>query len=364
MGNNRTLNFLEKLMAGHQMSSDDLDALLQEKVQEDLFLEYKHGDELQESRKASQALRQYLSGFANSAGGALIIGVDQQNWTVTGCTAPGGGDLAEWASRCLTPIAPYFSPPPRFQVVKHPQGDVLIASTDRSLGLVPCIESGEMVYYLRFHDQTLDNKTLKVPDYLVSDIVLGRRRFPYLDIANFSISNLGRHGTTTYCLSFSPVFVVENKSLSWAEDVRVGIISWTSNSIGNPSLISNFLLSYIQINEPDRQKYQKYFEYFHKSHTMVGIKKIEPFEVGNLKNVVAHMVPLRINSDWFIPYVWKAAVYLMAKDTPPVWYQLKVAITDELLKLSIDTPLSSLPDKFFEIQRLTSERPVVEWEQM
>jgi len=174
----QTRELLEAIMAGQQITTDELDDLLRNRVSEDLFLDYKHGNELLDKKKGSSTIRQYLSAFANSAGGVLIIGVDEHNWDITNCVAPGGGDLAIWAASCLTPIAPYFSPPPRFQVVKHPKGDVLIAATERSLGLVPCIEAGEFVYYLRFHDQTLSNKTLRAPEYLIADLVLGRRQQP------------------------------------------------------------------------------------------------------------------------------------------------------------------------------------------
>ncbi len=85
----RTSELLESLTAGERMSRYELDELVKESTPEDLFLEYKHG-RLLEKREAAQTLRKYLSGFANSAGGILIIGVDEATWTVTGCQAPGG----------------------------------------------------------------------------------------------------------------------------------------------------------------------------------------------------------------------------------------------------------------------------------
>src|SRR4051812_12597551 len=123
-----TLEFLETAMSGQAIPASAIDDLVTNRVREDSFLDYKHGNELAK-KDAPATIRQYMSGFANSAGGVLIIGVDEQTWTITGCTASGGSDLAEWASRCLTPIAPYFSPLPRFQVVPHPNGNVLIAAT-------------------------------------------------------------------------------------------------------------------------------------------------------------------------------------------------------------------------------------------
>lgn len=108
----RTLELLESLVSGREMTPGELDNLVSDKVLEDIHLDYKHGDVLNDKKKAARMLREYVAAFANSAGGILIVGVNapqDQPWTVTGCTAPGGGDLREWASRCLTQIAPYLS---------------------------------------------------------------------------------------------------------------------------------------------------------------------------------------------------------------------------------------------------------------
>jgi hypothetical protein len=180
----QTRKLLEMLMSGYELTPAELDQLLANRVDEDLFLDYKHGNEAQK-KNAAMTIRQYLAGFANSAGGVLVVGIDEATWNVTGCTAPGGSNLADWAARCLTPLAPYFAPPPRFQVVAHPQGDVLVAATERSLSLVPCVENGALVYYLRIHDQTL-----KAPDYLMSDILLGRRNRPDLHVRDFHTAGL------------------------------------------------------------------------------------------------------------------------------------------------------------------------------
>src|SRR5688572_3703220 len=113
-----TSKLLEMLSSGEDFSAETLDLLLRERISEDQFLEYKHGAELKKGN-ASKEIRKYVSGFANSQGGIYIIGVDEE-FEVTGCVAPGGGDLAEWAARCLNPIAQYFSLPPRLSNLKHP----------------------------------------------------------------------------------------------------------------------------------------------------------------------------------------------------------------------------------------------------
>jgi len=115
----RTAELLENLLSGEGLTPEMLDALLQDQVIEDLHLEYKHGEVLEKTtEKPSRMIREYVSGFANGAGGVLLVGVDEDNWCVTGCKAPGGGSLTRWASDCVSPIAGYLSPPPVFKTRK------------------------------------------------------------------------------------------------------------------------------------------------------------------------------------------------------------------------------------------------------
>jgi len=352
----RTSELLESLIAGEQVSPSVLDELISRPVPEDLFLEYKHGNLLLAQREASRTIREYLSGFANSAGGILVVGVDESTWSITGCSAPSGEDLAEWASRCLTPIAPHFSPLPRFQVVQHSDGDVLIASTDRSLGLVPCVEAGQLVYYLRLHDQTL-----RAPEYLLSDILLGRRQQPYLRIAACDFAKLGTQShaeSGEYDLLFSPVFTCENDSLFRPDYIRVGIVSWSKHSVGRGSL-SNHLLSYLDVRDVDEQRYSGPCYLVHTSKVFPGTG---PFDVGALREIGEYTVPLRVHHQMYIPYISKAAIFLMSDESAPVWYQLSVAVNSDLLqRLQSKAGLSTLSG-FLKVKRMIGERPVVEWE--
>jgi len=354
-----TLELLESAMAGYEIAPEEIDRLLQDQIPEDLYLDYKHGDELKEANKARRTIRAYMSAFANSAGGTLAVGVDQKTWTVTGCIAPGGGDLAEWASRCLTPIAHYFSPAPRFQVVKHPNGNVLLASVNRSLGLVPCVEKGQLVYYLRLHDQTL-----RAPEYLVGDIVLGRRQGPYLRIAGFELGSVSRRPEPeagAYDLSFLPVFTLENRSFSWAEDVMLGIISLVKYPLGNSRLLGRHLLSYIEAKEVEVRRLSGRC---HLGHTVSGTPRIDPFGVAVLKRFPGHTIPLRVHDHWYTPYVWKAAAYLISRGAPPIWYQLSLVVDSSLLQFIQSQAYLPVDSRFLAVSQLSSERPVVAWDDM
>lgn len=118
----RTLELLESLISGHQLSPEELDGLVADQVPEDLFLDYKHG-RLLANHKAARTMREYLSAFANSEGGVLFVGVDNQNWEITGCSAPGGGDLAGWLGALY--VMSRNSPPAWHQVSLTVDGPLL-----------------------------------------------------------------------------------------------------------------------------------------------------------------------------------------------------------------------------------------------
>ncbi len=350
------LELLESLIAGHEMSPGELDDSLNQKHVENLYVEYKHAKELNEGKKAAATLRQYLSGFANSAGGILLIGVDELNWEITGCKAPGGGDLAKWASDCLTPIAAYFSPVPRFGVVKHQNGEVLVASTNRSLALVPCLEEGKIVYYFRFHD-----KTLEAPEYLVSDLVLGRRQIAYLQIQPtwFTLVRILEQGGATMYLDPSANIRVENQSLSWAEDVRLGLISWNDNQRARGESLNQYLLSYLELHEVDKQRFSRSPKIV---HAVNRTDNVEPFRAWDT-HLSGLVLPLRTHDQWHVPYAWKAAAYLMAKGTPPIWFQVIMNVNTELLSQFKDDRLDVPAETgLIKIQQLSGRRPVVAWD--
>jgi hypothetical protein len=354
-----TYDLLESLMSGHLMTPSELDALLQNQVTEDLHLEYKHGDETKNPREASKTIREYLSGFANSEGGILIVGINEVNWTVTGCTAPGGGPLENWASDCIIPIGGYFSPPPRFQVIDHRKGKVLIASVSRSIGLVPCIESGKLVYHLRIHD-----KTIEAPDYLISDLILGRRQRPYLDLSVLGLDSLALIDEQPgfQSIDFILTFRLGNVGMLLAEDIIIGIIAFGFKKQTNPALISSYLLSHIEVIIPDEIEYKCEL-----SRENYHIKRLDTFTNELFNFVPGINLPIRISNRSAIPYTWRAAVYVIAKSMPPIWYQLDIEISNQFLpmaKTSHSISMETQPCQLIKLERISGKRPIISWEKI
>jgi hypothetical protein len=61
------------------------------------------------------------------------------------------------------------------------------------------------------------------------------------------------------------------------------------------------------------------------------------------------------------PYVWEAAIYLLSRGTPPIWYSLRLNIdTDVMLCANKQQPIPE-DFRFWEIERLPTGRPVIAW---
>lgn len=355
----KTSQLLEQLSSGHQLTIDEIDNLINHKVKEDQFLEFKSGLEL-EKKDAAKTIRDYMCGFANSDGGVLIIGIEAPSGIpirVDGCNKHTKGDLAEWAARCLTEVGSYFSPIPKFQILNHPNGEVLIGIAQRSLNLIPQIENKSLIYNLRIHDQTI-----KAPEYLISDLLLGRKQKPDFDIVSGNIGNFLRYVDNengAMDLGFQLKLKCESRNIVWVEDSRWGIITWnqfkdpyTTISTSQPN---SHLLSYVDVQKLPNENQSRPGELLHFNHEL-NISK--PFDTGRVNLQIN--TPIRFINNWFY-YDWMAALYLVAKNTPPLWYQLKIKINSNSIKWVDEKASFSMNEnsELFSVKKLTSERPVV-----
>jgi hypothetical protein len=357
-----SLQLLELLLDGYLMTADDIDLLIARPrvFREDLNIEYKHGNELEKPNKdATNTIREYMSAFANSAGGILILGIDAPSGEpkgITGCNR--NDDLAEWASRCLTPIAGYFSPIPRFQVVSHSNGKILIGVVPRSLGMVPCIKDGKLVYYLRLHDQTLE-----APEYLMADILLGRRQRASFDISNWQVLNFQVSPIDEMLLMnlrFDLKIKLENSNIVWAENSRWGIISRVrmieSGTFSEVDVPSQSLLSFIDlhniINDQDVKRTQL-------MHVRGNAPVDKPFDAGNIS--FSFLIPFRSGGE-FLAYSWRAALYITSKDNLPSWYQIDFIVNKDVERLIHEKSTLTKGDQQFSITKVGATLPVVAWD--
>ena len=349
-------DLLNYLLEDNALTPEQLDQLIEESPDEDLYLDYKNGiiTSRQKRDEGRQTIREYISGFANSDGGVLIIGIDENRpRRIAPCEKHlGGQPLDQWASRCLHDMVAYLSPQPRFQVINHPQGHVLAIAVARAPSLVPCVEARELKYFLR-----IGESTLAVPEYLIADLVLGRRQRPLLDVHSPSInqstwdfkSRQGRSNIPTRGAAFT--FVAENMSMAAAEHVNIGVVSWSLVD-GATEEINRHLRAYIDVYDIDSgNPLGSELRVVHKSAVTTGkLINLDPFQKQTIQKIGPCYFPQHVSARILV------AVYVIARDTPPMWFQLEFGLLEGGL------PTKSISEDFCPaLLRRGSARPQVAW---
>jgi hypothetical protein len=302
---------LEALLGGHSfLESDDLEDFLRSHQEEDQHLEYKDGKITGRSGRKDgiKEIRRTVSGFANSEGGILILGIDERKpRVVSPCEAVGEEPLDKWIEGLIHDMAPFFSPLPRVYVVRHSLGPIVVVAVARAPVLVPCVEAGRMKYFLR-----LNQSTLEVPDFLLSDLVLGRRRQPSLQI---SVRIEKPHPLLTgSCHTVDLHVLVENIGLVAAEHAGVGVVSLVVADAGTE--INRHLLSYIDSAET----LQLAGFGWALRHAIAKPEKVDarlsPFDKAGFR--VKGSLPLLFSATQLRAIM---AVYVICQESPPKWFE-------------------------------------------
>lgn len=207
---------------------------------EGLHHEFKPGADPASGSGADPAavLRRYIAGFANSDGGFVVFGYSQRGRTFDGFRPPGGAKAQEWATRALQPLATYLSPPARIRVVPHPGAaagaDVLIVAVHRAPALVPVIIAGKPVFYIRMGDSTVQvpsYNTIGAPDYLIADVLLGRRQRPVIVPSRPTLTlGLERKQWLGPAVTAHEAMIrirLENEGVVYADAVAAGLVAWS-----------------------------------------------------------------------------------------------------------------------------------------
>ncbi len=314
----KPLETLSDLLTGQVFGKAELDEFVDKATVEGQWHDFKSGRQPEKDLK--NTIRQYVTGFANSEGGILIVGVTEPSRTnpkrvVDGVTAHKTAALTDWAIDVLQPAAPYFSPAPRIESVPHNGKEVLVIATARSPQLIPYIKNGKMHHAMRFGKSTID-----APEWLLSDLVLGRRQHPILQARSIDLDHEAKiwNFKGGFAVINAPVELeVANLSLATAREVRIGVVVWTLTDA--PRIQPNAtLLQYVEAIEPTDT-----FEGSGKGVTWqlreasIGEPfKLPPFGMVKAKEVLADL--LRVPPSGILEF----AVYLLPEGSPPTWFQV------------------------------------------
>jgi len=318
MAKDASLELLELVLANHRLDEAALAGFLKRIRKERLHVDWKHGDELKKS-DAGAEVRKNVTAFANSDGGVLIIGVEDRTKAFTGCPSVGSA-LDVWTGDVLRAVHGHFASPPRIQIVSTSNGDVLVIGVQRNPHLLGFVQAGSVKYAFRMEDGTS-----VALDYLVSDLLLGRRTGPQITADEFSTTQHRGGQGAGYSYSDRESFVtLANNGLTWCDEVMVGMISHSIRTA--PDRIPDTLLREIDVTPADLPLLPIQFGLQHTTSwrppNTIGKNdtSVEPFTRKPQKLAQPFSWPDRVSE----PYVIRAAVYVLPRGSPAEWYQATI----------------------------------------
>ncbi len=226
----RVLDFMSELL-DDLLKSKDLNTIIKQNEKESLFLEYKGGDWLKNDEDGKFNLRKWVSSFANSAGGTLIIGVSEK--TENNEILPGKIDgidpskfkeeIGKWIEDILKEnIYPRLNPPPRISIFPTDSSKqrfvalIEIPQTNFYIHKV-IIKGGKEEYFHRHNFQVLS-----MDEWEVRTLLFGRTPPPLLEL---SIEGVNVQGYSVGIInSYAIDIKIENIGWQMAKYLQLGII--------------------------------------------------------------------------------------------------------------------------------------------
>jgi hypothetical protein len=311
----------ERILAGEELSEEEFEELLD--LKEDQYLDFKSGKLSENEKKFKKTIRQWVSGFANAQGGLLVIGPeDKDRRRIVPARYPKEKTQAEWLGSTLSGL-PFLFPFPRIVTQSYRGKDVLFVATMRTTDLVPYVEGTVWKFFFR-----MGHETKQVPNFLVEDLKLGRRSHPALELY-FRNTSLNPSPQKNYC-SAGFDFRVENVGMTTAEDVFLGIIAWDAQLRGPDDrelekLVPNkHLRSFFDSEIPVFEEWGDH-NLVHRSSRRTRVQTtVYPFSSerifggGHFTYWCSPAKRVKVTS--------KAAVYVMVRGHPPIWYQMEFAV--------------------------------------
>lgn len=243
--------FLDELFNSNNVAAEDIKKLIDQNEKESLSLEYKSGAWLQNNKTGKFNLSKWVSSFANSAGGTLIIGVSEKEADndekfpdqIDGIDSTVfGEDIGKWIEDVIVSrIYPKLNPIPRIIPIniENSQKLIVVIQIEPTNYLIhSIIKNGEHLYFHRHNFQVL-----QMDEWEIRTLVYGRTPPPILEI---NIENI--HGNSLsdegICMEYTIKIKIENVGWRIAKYLQFGIIRPTvdfssnleTNFINNPTI--------------------------------------------------------------------------------------------------------------------------------
>jgi hypothetical protein len=301
--------FLNSLLEGADATGADLSTLI--KCEEGQHLEFKDGKVTQKEHRSTgrHEIREAINGFANAEGGILVLGYsDRKPRKLTPCTRPGNEPIDKWCEGIIHDMAAFLSPPPRFQVLSN--GKVLLVAVPRAPRLVPLLFGGELKYFLR-----LNQSTLEIPTYLLNDLLLGRRQRPAVRLL---LKGVRPHGMPrSGPCQFKYHLEVLNDGLVEVEHVQVGIIGWSSSRTG--TVLNPYLRTFVDLESRPKGTNWSAVHLVAKAHYPNEETHLAPFSSRHFRTSNTLDLPAQ-------EAMVSCAVYVLPRGAEPLWFQTEFRV--------------------------------------
>lgn len=219
----------EQLMNCDNIQIKDIENLIKNKEKESLLLEYKSGDWIKKDSHSKFKLRKWVSAFANSAGGTLIIGISEK--TIDGETYPNeidgidktifDKDIVKWVDDVLKDkIFPRLNPPPQISIL-HDENDeilIIIQIKQTNFFIHKVTELGKETYFHRHNIQVL-----QMDEWEIRTLLFGRTPPPILEP---SIKKIAVRTRSHKNVIQSYIIIIDIENVGWriAKYLQFGII--------------------------------------------------------------------------------------------------------------------------------------------
>lgn len=169
--------FYAELLRTRTATPEGVVAFITSNREEGQWHDYKDARLLTE-KDAAAKIRDEYAAFANADGGVLFFGVEDGTLDLQNIEqAKGVLTPAAYITRALQPLTPYLTAPPLLVPVSIGPNQLYLLAAPRNDNLIPSSTGMSLMYRLR-----IGESSVPCPEYLVTDLLQGRRNRPIVHV--------------------------------------------------------------------------------------------------------------------------------------------------------------------------------------